>query len=318
MENAGMILVTGGAGFIGSHLVEALIARGHRVRVLDDFSTGRKEHLKSVISCLDLVEGDIRDQKTVRKALEGVEAVFHQAALPSVPRSFQDPVNITSVNVGGTLVLLEESRSAGVKRFIYASSSSVYGDIETEAKKEDLPPQPLSPYAVGKLSGEYFCRLYWKVHRLPTVSLRYFNVFGPRQDPDSQYSAVIPRFITAAIRSERPVIYGDGRQSRDFTFVQNVVEGNLKALDALPSAWGEVVNIACGERINLWKLVEEISRLTSRPLNPETAPVRPGDVRHSRADIGKAEKLLNYSPRVSFQDGLAATIKWYESGLYLI
>ncbi len=311
METPGTVLVTGGGGFIGSHLAQALLERGFRVRILDNFSTGRLENIASFASRVELVEGDIRDRETVRETLKGVSAVFHQAALPSVPRSFRDPVGTTSVNVEGTLVLLEESRSAAVRRFAFGSSSSVYGDTESEVKSEDLPCRPLSPYAAGKYSCELFCRLYWKVYRLPAVCLRYFNVFGPRQDPDSPYSAVIPRFISAALRGDRPVIYGDGRQSRDFTYVGNVVRGNLRVLDAPDSAWGETFNIACGERIDLWRLAGEISRLTSSPLEPTLAPARPGDVRHSRAEISKAEKTLGYRPAVSFSEGLAETVDWY-------
>jgi len=307
------ILVTGGAGFIGSHLTRGLVAAGHRVSVLDNFSTGRKENLAGLSGRVNLVEGDIRDQAVIGPLLREVEAVFHQAALPSVPRSFADPVETTSVNTGGTLALLEAARQADIALFVFASSSSIYGDAAAEAKTEDMPPAPLSPYAVSKLAGEQFCRLYRNLYGLPTITLRYFNVFGPGQDPKSQYAAVIPLFVTAVLEGRSPVIYGDGTQSRDFSYVENVVRANLACLTAPGSAYGKVFNVGCGERIDLLGVLEILGEIAARPLDPVFAARRPGDVLHSRADISRAAGLLGYSPAVLFPDGLRRTYDYFAS-----
>lgn len=304
------VLVTGGGGFIGSHLVEALLKAGHEVRVLDNFSTGRRENLASAAGRLEVVEGDVRDSAAAAAAVRGREAVCHLAALPSVPRSFRDPFSSFAVNAGGTVKVLEAARRAGVRRFIYSSSSSVYGDVAAEAKSEDLEPCPLSPYAVSKLSGESMCRLFRRVYGMETVSLRYFNVFGPRQDPRSEYAAVIPRFIQAALGGSRPTIYGDGRQTRDFTYVANVVRANLLALAAGPEAGGEVFNVACGEERELLALVGALGEITGKKLEPVFEPARAGDVRRSRAEIGRARKVLGYRPEVGWREGLEKTIAW--------
>lgn len=305
------VLVTGGAGFIGSHLTRALVEEGHRVWVLDNYSTGRRENLADLAGRFTPVEGDIRDPGVVAPLLGRVEAVFHQAALPSVPRSFAEPVETTSVNVAGTLSLLEAARKAKLSLFIFASSSSIYGDAEVEAKSEDLPPSPLSPYAVSKLAGEQFCRLYWKLYGLPTISLRYFNVFGPGQNPKSHYAAVMPLFITAVLRGQSPVIYGDGTQSRDFSYVENVVRANLACLSAPEEAYGEVFNVACGEKIDLLGVLEILKDISGGPVVPVFAERRPGDVLHSRAEIGRARTLLGYSPSVFFPEGLRRTYEYF-------
>jgi len=305
------VLVTGGAGFIGSHLVEALLERGDAVRVLDDFSTGSRRNLSAVLDRIELIEGDVCDSAVAAAAVAGMDGILHQAALPSVPRSFLDPVGTTSVNCGGILSVLEAARKAGVKRFVFASSSSVYGDVDLPVKQEGLPPSPISPYAVSKLSGEVFCRIYRKTYGMATVSLRYFNIFGPRQDPESQYAAVIPLFLTAALSGRSPVIYGDGTQSRDFTYVSNVVRANVAALSAPEAAWGKVCNVACGGETTLLELVERIGQLSGRAVEPEFAPPRPGDVLHSRADVSRARSLLDYSPEVSFADGLRLTYEYF-------
>ncbi len=305
------VLVTGGGGFIGSHLVEALVENGDRVTVLDNFSTGKKENIAHLLSRVELVEGDIRDEEILRRVLSGREAVLHQAALPSVPRSFSDPLGTTAVNAGGTIQLLEAARQAGIKRFVFASSSSVYGESEEDFKVETLPSRPLSPYAVSKLFGEQVCRIYAAVYGMDTIALRYFNVFGPRQDPASPYSAVIPLFITAARRKTEPVIFGDGKQTRDFTYVENVVLANLLALSAPPSARGEACNVACGNSASILEMLKELSILAGYSLVPRPGPPRPGDVRHSRADIRKAARLLNYQPKVFFAEGLKKTYQYF-------
>lgn len=303
------VLVTGGAGFIGAHIVRALIDNGDQVWVIDDYSTGHRKNLSDVRRRINMIEGDIRDPEVIGPILSDVDAVLHQAALPSVPRSFFNPVGTTSVNAGGTLNLLSVARGSGIKIFVLASSSSIYGDVQAPKKKEDLPPEPLSPYAVSKLAGEYYCRLYHKLYRVPTIALRYFNVFGPGQDPASQYAAVIPKFSTAIIKGQKPVIYGDGRQSRDFTYVENVVQANLKCLSASPVAQGEIFNIACGERTELLRVLELLGDLTGEKIQPEFAPARAGDVRHSLADISKARNILDYNPSTSFADGLKKTFQ---------
>ncbi len=303
-------LVTGGAGFIGSNLIETLLHQGHSVRVLDNFSTGKRENLTGFGDAVDLIEGDIRSYHIVQKAVNEIEVVLHQAALPSVPRSIADPITTNEVNVVGTLNVLEASREAGVRRVVYASSSSVYGDNPQLPKREDMTPNPLSPYAVSKLTGEKYCQVFSKIYGLETVILRYFNVFGPRQDPNSQYSAVIPRFIRSILEGRAPVIFGDGEQSRDFTFVENVVAGNLLAATAdCPN--GTVMNCACHERTTLNELVHSINEILGSSVQPQYAEPRPGDIRHSFADIGLAAEAIGYTPRVDFQTGLTRTIESY-------
>ncbi len=318
-----LFLVTGGAGFIGSHLVEELLRRGKKVRVADDFSSGKRGNLDAARSWgaerLEVLEGDVSDPSFARRAVEGVSFVLHQAAIPSVARSLEDPVRTDRVNVGGTLQLLWASLEAGVRRFVYASSSSVYGDTPFLPKREDMPPQPLSPYAVSKLAGEYYCRVFHRVYGLETVCLRYFNVFGPRQDPSSPYAAVIPRFLSAVLEGKPPTVFGDGEQTRDFTYVANVVEANLMALES-PEAPGRVINVGGGERVSLNHLLEMVyeacSALQGGKLSPDSfpppryLPPRPGDVRHSQADLTLAREVLGYYPRVSLSEGLRRTAEW--------
>jgi len=303
-------LVTGGAGFIGSHIVEELLQRGERVRVLDNFSTGRRENIAPLLERIDLIEGDLRDLPTVRRVVEGVDYVLHQAALPSVPRSIADPLASNESNVTGTLHLLVAARDVGVRRVVYASSSSIYGDSPILPKREDMLPAPKSPYAVSKLAGEYYCRAFAEAYGLETVSLRYFNVFGPRQDPASQYAAVIPRFITAMLWGESPTVYGDGHQSRDFTHVSNVVQANLLAATA-PGVAGRAFNVACGERHTLLDLIALLSEILGTYITPIHMPPRPGDVRHSLADVTAAQEALGYRAEVDFHEGLRRTVAWY-------
>jgi nucleoside-diphosphate-sugar epimerase len=307
----GKYLVTGGAGFIGSHLVEALVNDGQDVRVLDNFLTGKKQNLTEFLDKIELIEGDIRDFETCKKALNGVDYVLHQAALPSVPRSIEDPVLSNAINVDGTLNLLVASGQEKVKKVVFASSSSVYGDDPTLPKKEGTEGVPLSPYAVTKLVGENYMRIFSEIYGLGTVSLRYFNIFGPRQDPHSQYAAVIPNFITRVIAGERPSIFGDGEQSRDFTYVTNVVKANLLAVRS-EDVSGEVFNIACADRITINTLFRKIRDLLQNDLDPLYEDPRPGDILHSFADIGKAKQMLNYEPAVSFDDGLKETVRWFK------
>jgi nucleoside-diphosphate-sugar epimerase len=303
------VLVTGGGGFIGSHLAGALLERGHRVRVLDNFATGRRSHVLMLGDEIELVEGDIQSYERASKAVAGCEVVFHQAALPSVPRSVQDPLTSNATNVIGTLNVLSAARDHGVRRVICASSSSVYGPgAGVGPKREDQPAVPISPYATAKLAGEGYARSFHAVYGLETVSLRYFNVFGPRQDPTSQYAAVIPNFITALLAGERPVIFGDGEQSRDFTYVANVVEANLLAMDAPTSVCGGVYNVACGERVTLNRLVGELRDLIGCDVEPVYAAPRAGDIRHSLADLSLARAELGYEPSVLLREGLERTI----------
>ena len=304
-------LVTGGAGFIGSHLVEELVRRGDRVRVLDNFLTGKRENLEPFLRSIELVEADIRDPEACRNASRGVEVVFHQAALASVPRSVKDPLLTHDINVTGTLNLLLAAREAEVRRFVFASSSSVYGDDPNLPKKEGREGRTLSPYAVNKAAGERYCQVFQSVYGLETVCLRYFNIFGPRQDPHSQYAAVIPLFIQRLLGGRPPVIFGDGEQSRDFTYVTNVVQANLLAAESAGAA-GQVFNIGCGQRTTIGMLAERIAEILGTNIRPEFQPARPGDVRHSHADISKAGSLLNYSPRIGFRDGLESTVRWYK------
>ena len=304
------VLVTGGAGFIGSNLVHSLAASGDPIRVLDDLSTGSLDNLADVQSPVEAVTGDIGDPQAVRRAMEGVEVVYHLAALPSVARSLVDPASTNRVNVDGTLNVLQSARDAGVRRVVYASSSSVYGDTPTLPKDETMAQAPMSPYAASKLAGEAYCRAFATAFGLETVSLRFFNVFGPRQNPASEYAAAVPRFVTRMLAGERPEIFGDGHQSRDFTFVANVVRACVLAGSA-PGASGLAVNVGCGERISLLELVETINNLLGTRIEPVFAPPRPGDVRHSQASISKAREVLGYEPEVSVRDGLAETLRWF-------
>jgi nucleoside-diphosphate-sugar epimerase len=304
------VLVTGGAGFIGSHLVERLLRENHDVRVLDNFSTGRRENILDFAE-VEIVEGDVQSYERAHTAVRGCEVVFHQAALPSVPRSVQDPLTTNAANVIGTLNVLLSARDSDVRRVVFASSSSVYGSNRTLPKSEDLSPAPISPYAVSKVAGEGYCRSFSEVYGLETVALRYFNVFGPRQDPRSQYSAVIPKFVTAFLTGERPIVYGDGNQTRDFTFVGNVVDGTVQAMRAENVA-GKIFNVACGEQISVNRLLDELRRLTGVELEVQYAAARAGEVVHSHADISRAESELGYRPDIAFDEGLKLTIAHHE------
>jgi UDP-glucose 4-epimerase len=306
----GIYLVTGGAGFIGSHIATALVERGNRVRVFDNLSTGHLQNLAHLAERIDFVEGDLINRRDVERALEGVEVVFHEAALASVPRSVDAPLDTNAACVTGTVTLLDVARQCGVRRIVFGGSSSAYGDQPVAAKHEQLLPSPLSPYAAAKLAGEFYCQAFYATYGLETVTLRYFNVFGPRQDPNSQYAAVIPKFITAVLAGQQPTIFGDGRQSRDFTYVDNVVHGNLLAADALDAA-GRTINVACGQSYNLLQLVDGINRTLATRISPVFKPPRAGDVRESLADISLARQLLRYEPTVDFEQGLARTIDFY-------
>lgn len=306
-------LITGGAGFIGSHLAEAFIARGHRVRVLDDFSTGKRSNLAHLEGRVEVIEGSIVDGNVCRAAAHGVDYVLHEAALASVPRSVADPAGTNAVNVDGTLNMLIAARDAGVKRFVFAASSAAYGNIDAPEKSEDLPPSPLSPYAAQKLSGELYGQVFHRLYGLETVSLRYFNVFGPRQDPNSQYAAVVPKFITMMLAGEPPIIDGDGGQSRDFTFVENVVHANWLACTAPSAVAGQVVNAACGERIGVKQLAQCIREILGCDVAAVHGPARAGDVKHSLASLAKARALLGYEPVVPFAEGIRRTVAWYQS-----
>lgn len=303
-------LVTGGAGFIGSHMVSALLDGGHRVRVVDNFSTGKRENLAHVADRIDLRPVSITDRAALAEAMDGVDYVFHLAALASVPRSVADPLGSNEHNVTGTLNVLLAARDAGVKRVVYAGSSSAYGNVESEYKSEDMLPQPLSPYAVAKLAAEHYCQTFTEVYGLETVTVRYFNVFGPRQDPLSTYAAVIPKFVTAMLDGQSPVVEGDGLQSRDFTYIANVVHGNLLACHT-PGVAGETFNIAIGGRISLLEMIDALNTIMGTHIEPVFTAPRPGDVRHSRASIEKARARLGFKPQVSFEDGLARTVAWY-------
>jgi nucleoside-diphosphate-sugar epimerase len=311
-----LYLVTGGAGFIGSNIVERLVREGQRVRVLDNFSTGKRENLAPWQDRIEIMEADVRDLDAVRRAVAGTDYVLHQAALPSVPRSIADPLTTHEVNATGTLHVLIAARDAGVKRLVYASSSSVYGSSPELPKREEMPTNPLSPYAVSKLAGESYCRTFQRLYGLETACLRYFNVFGPRQDPNSQYAAVIPKFITAILGGKRPVIYGNGTQSRDFTYVENVVECNLLACRA-ENLGGEVFNVACGQRFELLQLVKALEDTIGKQTWPEFALPRPGDVQHSLAAIEKARERLGYTPAVCFDEGLRLTVEFLKQAAQL-
>ena len=307
-----LFLVTGGAGFIGSHIVRRLIERGERVRVVDNLCTGNIARLGRVRSAIDFVEADLEDPQVCDRVVDGVTYVLHQAAIPSVQRSIRDPLSSNRANVTATLNLLESCRTRGVGKVVYAASSSAYGNTAVLPKQEDMPANPLSPYALQKFVGERYARMYHELFGLPTVSLRYFNVFGPSQDPQSEYSAVIPKFINKLLNSESLTIFGDGEQSRDFTYVDNVVEANLLALTA-NGAVGNVCNIGCGARMSLNQLVAILEKIIGCKANVEYQPARLGDVRDSQADISRARCLLNYSPQISIEDGLSKTVDWFRA-----
>lgn len=310
MGNQKLYLVTGGAGFIGSHIAEALVKRGERVRVLDNLMTGKRENLAHLTGKVEFIEADIRDAAATRQAMEGVSIVYHEAAIPSVPRSVAEPQLNHEANVNGTFNVLMAARDAEVKRVIFAASSSAYGDTEVLPKTETMLPTPLSPYAAAKLVGELYCQTFTRVYGLETVALRYFNVFGPRQDPTSPYSGVISKFVTCLLNNQAPTIFGDGEQSRDFTYIANVVDANLRAAEA-PEAAGQVMNLGIGERITLNQLFDELQKIIGTNLKPDYKETRAGDVRHSLADISRAENLLGYRPLVGLAEGLEYTVDWY-------
>jgi nucleoside-diphosphate-sugar epimerase len=311
MPLTGIALVTGGAGFVGSHIASALTEAGARVRIIDDLSTGYRENLEEIKGEFDFVQASLADEKSLRKSIEDVELVFHEAAIPSVPRSVEDPRQTHIASVDSTFSLLLAAKENNVRRVVYAASSSAYGDQPTLPKTEDMLPDPLSPYAVAKLVGEYYAQVFTRVYGLETVSLRYFNVFGPRQDPSSQYSGVISRFISALLGNETPVIFGDGEQSRDFTYVDDVVEANLKAAESTAGI-GKVINIANGMRVTLNELLEILKETTGRTeVVAEYKEVRAGDVKHSLADISRARELLGFEPQVDLKTGLQRTIDWW-------
>ena len=303
-------LVTGGAGFIGSNIVGALLERGHSVRVLDNFSTGRRENIIEFKNDIELIEGDIRSYHIVKQAVKDIEVIFHEAALPSVPRSINDPITSNEVNVGGTLNILDAAKDARVRRVVFASSSSIYGDSPELPKHEGMTPKPLSPYAVSKLTGEYYLRVFNKLYGLETIALRYFNVFGPKQDPTSQYSAVIPKFIKSIKKDKRPLIFGDGTQSRDFTYVANVVEANILA--ATTDCQTPIsMNCATHGQVTLNDLIREINNYLDKDIKPIYEDIRVGDIKHSFAAIDVIKETINYSPKYSFNDGLKKTINYY-------
>ena len=311
---AGLSLVTGGAGFIGSNLVRALVARGEGVRVLDDFSSGLRENLEEIRRDIELVEGDVRDPEACRRACKGAEVIFHEAAIASVPRSLEDPRTSFAVNALGTFNLLAAARNAGARRFVYAASAAAYGTSETVPKVETMPPEPASPYAADKVAGELYLAMFWRAFGLETISLRYFNVFGPRQDPSNQYAGVIAAFASTMLRGRPPVIFGDGRQSRDFVFIGDVVKANLLAADA-PAVHGEVVNIGTGRATDLKTMAAAFNRVLGTDFEPIYDAPRPGDVKRSLADVAAARRLLGYKPEVSFEEGLRQTIDWYRWAL---
>jgi nucleoside-diphosphate-sugar epimerase len=304
-------LVTGGAGFIGSNVVHHLLSKGESVRILDNFDTGRRENLAGIESKIDLIEGDLRDKETVRRAVAGVKYILHFGAQPSVIRSVEDPWTTNDVNINGTLNILLAARDAGVDRFVFTSSSSVYGDTPVLPKQEDMTPTPLSPYALHKLAGEHYCRMFLKLYGLKTFALRYFNVFGPRQNPKSHYAAVIPLFINAIMNDKSPVIHGDGGQTRDFTYVDDIISANLACCTAPESAVGGVYNVAWGNRISVKDLALTIAKILGKSIEPVHIAARAGDVRDSQADSNRAREKLGWVPKVSFEEGLSRTIDWY-------
>jgi len=303
-------LVTGGGGFIGSNIVKRLLENGNMVRVLDNFATGLRSNIEPFAKDVELIEGDIRDFWTVVKATKGIDYILHQAALPSVPRSIDNPLTSSEVNINGTLNILEAARFNGIKRVVFASSSSVYGDSPVMPKEETMKTMPKSPYAITKLAGEEYCMNFYQLYGLETVALRYFNVFGPRQNPFSQYAAVIPKFISMLKNDQKPTIFGDGETSRDFTFIENVVNANLLAAEQ-KSAAGNVFNIACNRAFTLNALVEKLNNIMGTKIPPEHLPEKKGDIKHSLADINKARKILNYSADIDFDEGLRRTVEWH-------
>lgn len=315
MSFTSKVLVTGGAGFIGSNLAEELIRQGARVSIIDNLTTGFRENLEDIKGDFDFIEGDINDDSALSKAIDDAEIVFHEAALPSVPRSVEDPVETHRVCVDGTFNLLNKAKNVGVKRFIYAASSSAYGDQPTLPKVETMLPDPLSPYAAAKLTGEYYCRVFNNVYGLETISLRYFNVFGPKQNPASMYSGVISRFIDALLTGKTPVIYGDGEQSRDFTYISNVVNANINAAQT-NLGFGETINVANGERITLNQLLKLLETITNTDVVADYQPPRSGDVKHSQADNRRAVECLDYSVVVGLEEGLRETIKWWQTSRF--
>lgn len=316
MPLSGTVLVTGGAGFIGSHIAAALTKSGARVRVIDDLSTGHHENIEEIGGAVDFVQASLNDEAAVKQALEDVELVFHEAAIPSVPRSVENPRETHEACVNATFSLLLAARNAKVRRVVYAASSSAYGDQPTLPKSEEMRPDPLSPYAVAKLVGEYYCQVFYRSYGLETVALRYFNVFGPRQDPSSQYSGVISRFISVLMSGETPVIFGDGEQTRDFTFVRNVVDANLRAAETTKGI-GEIINVANGKQITLNELLDTLKRITHRTdAQAEYKEGRTGDVRHSVADISRAREFLGYESRVGLEEGLRLTMDWWKQSRF--
>ena len=316
MSLSGVVVVTGGAGFIGSHIAETAAASGAKVRIIDDLSTGHRENVEELSGDIEFIEGSVADLELINRALKDAEVVFHEAAIPSVPRSVENPEQSHIASVDGTFYLLQAARQQKVRRVVYAASSSAYGDQPTLPKVEDMAPDPLSPYAVAKLVGEYYCQVFTRVYGLETVSLRYFNVFGPRQDPGSQYSGVVSRFISSLCSDEQPVIFGDGEQSRDFTYIDNVVAANLKAATTTKGV-GNVINVATGERITLNQLLAELKDLIGKPqVVVDYREPRVGDVRHSLADTTRARELLGYEPTVGLREGLRRTIDWWKTSRY--
>jgi len=305
-------LVTGGAGFIGSHIVDALIKNGDKVRVIDDFTSGSRQNLENAIDKIELFEGDIRNKDLVSKAMQGVDYVLHQAALRSVPKSFTNPELYNDVNINGTVNILNSAKDNKVKRVVSASSSSVYGNIDKMPEKEDLYPQLISPYAATKLTGEYYCRIFSEVYGLETVSLRYFNVFGPRQSLENKYAVVIPKFITCMLKDESPPIHGDGNQTRDFTYVENIVQANIKAATT-DHIKCEVLNIACGKAYSVLDIVKYINKILKKEIKPEFNSQRPGDVKDTLADIKKAKDLIGFDPKIDFEQGLVKTVEYFKS-----
>lgn len=304
-------LVTGGAGFIGSNIAAHLVESGDQVRILDNFSSGRRDNIEDLPDSVEVIEGDIRDYRTVVLAVEGVDYVLHQAALPSVQRSVEDPLTTNTVNINGTLNLLEASKNAGVKKFVFASSSSVYGESEELPKHEEMTPCPLSPYAITKLTCEHYCQVYWELYRFPTVSLRYFNIFGPHQDPASEYAAVVPQFITRLLQGKPPTVYGDGEQSRDFTYINNCVDSNILAATN-EQIVGTHFNVAYGGQFTLNELLDKLRTITGKNIKAEYDAPRPGDIRHSFASIDKLAKF-GYQPKVGFEEGLRKTVEFFRS-----
>lgn len=316
MSLSGIVLVTGGAGFIGSHIAQGMAALGARVRVIDDLSTGYRENLEEIGGDIDFQQASLADEKALRRALEDVELIFHEAAIPSVPRSVKNPVETHVACVDATFSLLNAARLSGVRRIVYAASSSAYGDQPTLPKQEEMRPDPLSPYAVAKLVGEYYCQVFTRAYNLETVCLRYFNVFGPRQDPSSEYSGVISRFTSALLSGERPIIYGDGEQSRDFTYIADVVAANMRAAETIAGV-GQVINFARGERVTLNQLLDILKSITGRAdIQAEYREPRAGDVRHSLADITRAREMLGYEPQTGLEEGLRRTIDWWKQSRF--